>query len=105
MFAGFTEGYCLGVSSGIVENYQDVFMSPTRLEKGPYKVHAYPLKGHLNYCHWDQGTWKRSLRSGLLTNWTALTEPSDFCIHTWPMEVVPEPLEGVGCPQVPSHWF
>ncbi len=41
MFAGFTEGYYLGVSSGIVDNYQDVFMSPTRLGKWPYKVHAY----------------------------------------------------------------
>ncbi len=57
MFAGFTEGYYLGVSSGIVDNYHDVFMSPTRLGKWPYKVHAYPLKGHLNYWHWDQGTW------------------------------------------------
>ncbi len=52
MFADFMEGYCLGVSSGIVDNYQDVFMSPTRLGKGPYKVYAYPLKGHLNYRHW-----------------------------------------------------
>ncbi len=57
MFAGFTEGYYLGVSSGIVDNYQDVFMSPTRLGKWPYKVHAYLLIGHLNYWHWDQGTW------------------------------------------------
>ncbi len=59
---GFSEGKCLWIPGGVVDNHQDVFMSPGRLRQWPQKVHSDALEGHLDDGQWYQ--WAGGRRPG-----------------------------------------
>ncbi len=65
----FRRGTASGYRGGIVDNHQDVFVSPGRLRQRPHYVHPDALEGHLYDGQWNQRAGGRSSRGRFSDRW------------------------------------
>lgn len=65
-------------------------MSPGRLQKWPYQIHAHSLKGDADNGERDEGHGQWSSAHSPLALRALLTESLDISVHTGPRELVPQ---------------